>query len=149
MLPLWSSDLDPLGTLSEEMTDLMNRRFLGRGMLPEWFESDSSLPRLNMIETPESLTVEAELPGVEPQDVDISIEGGELRIRGERKAPEEKGRMDYLRRERTFGPFERTIELPVKVDVDRVQAKFASGILQIVLPKSPESRSRRIEVKVG
>jgi len=146
MLPLWDSDFD---TLREEMSNLFGRRLFSRGLLPGWFESNSSLPRVNMIETPETLTVEAELPGVEPQDLDISMEGGELRIRGERKAPEEKGRVDYLRRERSFGPFERVIELPVKVDVERVQAKFSSGVLQIVLPKSSESRSKRIEVKVG
>jgi HSP20 family protein len=101
-----------------------------------------------MTETADVLTVECELPGVEREDVEVSMEGGVLRIRGERKAPETIP-AEYHRRERDFGPFERTIELPVKVDVDNVKAKFSFGLLDIVLPKHPDSQPRRIEVKVG
>ena len=144
----WSSDWAPFDKLREEMNDLFDRRLFGRGLFPGWFERGTHFPRVNMTETADVLTVECELPGVEREDVEVSMEGGVLRIRGERKAPETIP-AEYHRRERDFGPFERTIELPVKVDVDNVKAKFSSGLLDIVLPKHPDSQPRRIEVKVG
>ncbi len=102
-----------------------------------------------MTETADALTVECELPGVAKDAVDTSIEGGVLTIRGERKAPAGRDESRYERREREFGPFERHIELPAKVDVDNVRAKLAGGVLTIVMPKHPDSKPKRIEVKVG
>jgi len=148
MLSPWSSDWSPFDRLRQEMSELFGRRMFGRGPFPGWFERSGKYPRVNMMETAEALSVECELPGVKREDIEVSMEGSVLRIRGERKAPE-TGEVEYHRRERDFGPFERTIELPVKVDVEGVKAKFSAGLLEIVLPKHPDSQPRRIEVKVG
>ncbi len=134
--------------LRGEMNRLFERSVLGQN-LPGWLGRRGRFGRVNMTETAEALTVECELPGVPKESVETSIEGGVLTIRGERKAPEGREESRWSRREREFGPFERKIELPAKVDVEKVRAKLVGGVLEIVMPKHPDSKPRRIEVKVG
>ena len=135
--------------LRDEMNRLFERGPFSQGLFPGWLGRRGRFGRLNMTETPEALTVECELPGVEKGQVETLVEGGILTIRGERKPPEGRDDSRYQRREREFGPFERRVELPAKVDASRVRAKLAGGVLEIVMPKHPDSRPRRIEVKVG
>ena len=144
----WGPNLNVFGRLQDEVNRLFDRRFLGRGMLSGLRGRGGVFPRLNMTETTDALTVECELPGVSTDDVDISVEGGVLTVKGERKAPEDRPPECYYRRERPFGPFERSIELPSRVDVDDIRAKLSGGVLEIVLPKHPDSKPKRIEVKV-
>ena len=148
MLFAWGPNLNVFERLRQEMNHLFDRRFYGRGLWPTWLEREGKFPRVNMAETTETLTVECELPGVGKDDVDISVEGGVLTIRGERKPPEDRPSEHYYRRERGFGPFERSIELPSRVDVDNISAKIANGVLEVVLPRHPDSKPKRIEVKV-
>jgi len=90
--------------------------------------------------------VEAELPGMTDSDVDITVHNGMLFIRGERKPAE--GRR-YLYNGRSYGRFERVISLPGPVSTDDIQARLAEGLLSITLPKSPESKPRKIALQVG
>lgn len=103
-------------------------------------------PALNVWEDDAAVHVEAELPGVNESDLDISIMGSELTIRGSRtfEAPEKS---TLIRRERATGAFERTLTLPVEVDGDTVTAGFVNGVLTITLPKAPSAMPRRIEVR--
>jgi len=144
----WGPNLNVFERLRDEMNRLFDRRFFGHRMLPVWMAPERAFPRVNMTETTDALTVECELPGVGSDDVDISVEGGVLTVKGERKPPEGRVPERYYRRERGFGPFERSIELPSRVDVDSIGAKLSDGVLEIVLPKHPDSKPRRIEVKV-
>jgi HSP20 family protein len=102
-----------------------------------------------MSETADALTVRCEVPGVAREDIETSIEGGVLTIRGTRKTPEDRLEERYHGRGRFVGPFERTLELPARVDVDNVKAKLTDGVLEITMPKHPDSRPKRIEVKLG
>jgi HSP20 family protein len=88
--------------------------------------------------------VEAELPGVSDQDVEVTVHNGTLFIRGERK-PEEGRR--YLYNGRTYGRFERVINLPAAVNTDGVQARLTNGVLCVNLPKSPEAKPRKIALE--
>lgn len=135
--------------LRNEMNRLLERSVLGHGTLAGWLGRRGGFGRLNLTETADALTVECELPGMAREDVETSIEGGVLTIRGGRKAAAGRDDSCYQRRERTFGPFERQLELPAKVDVENVRAKLSNGVLEIVMPKHPDSKPRRIEVKVG
>ena len=143
----WHTERGPFARLREEMNRLLDRNFLGVGPLGGWFGRSARHPRVNLSETTDAVLVECELPGVAREDVDISVERGVLTIRGERKPPAERRAEGYHRRERSWGPFERRVELPAKVDVENVKAKLTNGILEITLPKSPEAKPRRIEVK--
>ncbi len=109
----------------------------------------STFPPMNLWENDEQLFVEAELPGFALEDLEITVTGGnQLNINGERKAPEPEGGI-WHRRERGFGRFSRSVELPGYVDSDCVSAEFKNGVLTITLPKREEVKPRRIEVKVS
>jgi HSP20 family protein len=88
-----------------------------------------------MAETTEAIIVEAELPGVERQDVHIEVEGNVLRISGERHSTVEHQERQYCRIERIYGRFERHLQLPASVDREGIRAEFHAGILTITLPK--------------
>ena len=146
MSNVWGNEWE---RLRDEMNRLFERSAFGSGLLPGWLGLRGRFGRLNMTETADALTVECELPGVGKDDVETSIDSGVLAIRGERKPPAPRDEARYRRREREFGPFERRVELPAKVDVENVRAKLSGGVLEIVMPKHPDSKPRRIEVKVG
>jgi HSP20 family protein len=104
-------------------------------------------PALDLVETPETLIVKLEVPGVDPKDIEISVSGDALNVQGEkREEKEEKGRT-FHRVERTYGAFRRSITLPQPVKADRVEAESKDGILTITLPKTPEAMPKRISVK--
>jgi HSP20 family protein len=104
-------------------------------------------PAINLTEEGNNLYVRAELPGLNPESLDISVIEGKLMIRGERKIEEEDQRTSYHRREREAGFFRRTIALPIKVDSRKVSASMKNGVLTITLPKSEEAIPRKITVK--
>ncbi|GBD12894.1 Spore protein SP21 [bacterium HR24] len=102
---------------------------------------------VDVYETDDAVVVKAALPGLRPEDVDISVQGDQLTVRGEyrHEAKEEKG--NYHRRELRYGTFARSIALPVQVDADKAEATFEHGMLTVTLPKAPEVRPKSIRVK--
>ena len=104
-------------------------------------------PPLNVSEDSDKLYVSSELPGIEPDDIEIHVEGDTLTLRGERKLPEAAEGVNYHRREREGGRFRRIITLPARIDPTGVEAAFKNGVLNIVLPKATEARPRQIKVK--
>ena len=94
----------------------------------------------------DDLVVRADLPGIDPKNVDVSVEDGHLTIKGERKAVNENNG-DTLYREVSYGRFERTFTLPRGIDTEKVAAKFENGLLEVALPKSAKAKARLIEVK--
>jgi HSP20 family protein len=106
------------------------------------------LPAIDVYEDHEALTMTAELPGIEPKDVDLRIENGVLTLKGERKLEKEEKKENYRRVERSYGTFMRTFTLPTTVDGDKVKAEFKNGVLKVMLPKKEESKPKSIKVKV-
>jgi len=104
-------------------------------------------PALNLTEDADNFYVRAELPGVKPENLDISVVEGRLLIRGERKASTESPEANYHRREREAGFFRRTIALPARVAGDKVSASMKNGVLNVSLPKAEEAKPRKITVK--
>ncbi|MFO8011175.1 MAG: Hsp20/alpha crystallin family protein [Dehalococcoidia bacterium] len=102
---------------------------------------------LDMYQTDNEVIVKAALPGVKSEDVDISITGDTLTIKGEQKAEEEVGEEKYFLRERRFGAFSRTIQLPVSIQGDKAEASFEDGVLKLVMPKADEVKPKQIKVK--
>jgi HSP20 family protein len=91
--------------------------------------------------------VEFELPGVDPASIDVSVEGADLRVRGERKLPALADGEHYHRRERFEGRFDRRLAFPFRIDAEHVEAVHKNGLLELRLPRAPEDRPRRIAVK--
>lgn len=103
-------------------------------------------PALNVSEDSGNIYVRAEIPGVPAAELDISIEGDTLNIKGERKTCATDEKLAYHRRELECGSFSRAITLPCKVDTDKVSAKAVNGIITITLPKADEAKPRQITV---
>ncbi|RME49593.1 MAG: Hsp20/alpha crystallin family protein [Caldilineae bacterium] len=102
---------------------------------------------LDMYETDDNLIVEAALPGITPEDVEIAVQDGVLTIKGEIKREAEENVTYHLRERYPYTAFERAITLPVDINADAAEATFKNGILTLVLPKAEEVKPKRIEVK--
>lgn len=102
---------------------------------------------LDMRETDEDVVVEAELPGVKPEDVDISVTDSTLTVKGEFKSEKEEERGDVHIRERSYGAFHRAVRLPTAIEADDAKAEFADGVLTITLPKSEATKPKQITVE--
>lgn len=137
---------DPFFELHREMNRLFDD-FLGGGAAPGGAQLMVA-PRLDVRENPNEICVCAELPGVRPEDVDLRIEGNLLTLRGEKHQERENKQEDYHMMERSFGRFQRSLQLPYAPDPNQVHAQFEHGVLTVHVPKQPEQeRSRRIEVQ--
>lgn len=106
-------------------------------------------PAINVWTNEESAVVTAELPGVKPDDIDISVEGDTLTLTGSRQPDELKEGETYHRRERRYGRFTRTFQLPFQVEVDQVEAIFDKGVLHISLPRAEVDKPKKIAIKAA
>jgi HSP20 family protein len=106
-------------------------------------------PRIDVTETDKAVKVCADIPGVEPRDIDVSVENGLLRIRGEKKSEREGNEKGSYRMERHYGSFERSISLPVEVDENKAKAEFTNGVLRLTLPKKPGAESKRKKIPIS
>ena len=104
---------------------------------------------VDMYQTDNDLVVKAPLPGVKPEQVEITITGDTLTIRGESRADQEIKRENYFRQERRYGSFARSLTIPVPVQAEKAEATFEHGVLTLTLPKAAEARPRQIKVRSG
>jgi HSP20 family protein len=114
-----------------------------------WLEADGEprLIALDVSETDEAMVVEASLPGMGPEEVDISVTGNLLTIKTERSQEKEQRKGNYHLRERRYGSMQRSIHLPTEVDIEGSEAVFEKGVLKLTLPKTESVKSKRIEIK--
>lgn len=135
--------------------DRLFERFFGEPfwggfrLLPGWRPWAAGwTPSLDVSETEEAVTVRAEVPGVDPKDIDISVSGDVLVISGEKREEREERHENYYRAERSFGSFRRSVPLPASVDRDKISAEYDKGVLTIRLAKSEKAVAKRIPVSV-
>lgn len=124
---------------------MMERAFLGSPMIAG---TEGGIVPLDVIQTDGEVVVKAATPGVKAEDIEISIAGDMLNIRGEVVEERDEEGHRYHMRERRYGSFSRTISLPAKVDADKARAEFENGVLTLTLPKIEEIKPKAIEVKV-
>ncbi|MDW8480201.1 MAG: Hsp20/alpha crystallin family protein [Xanthomonadales bacterium] len=139
-------------SLQQEMDRLFESAF--RGAWPAALEGDRGwfAPALDIAEDEKSYRIELELPGLEAKDVSIELEEGVLIVRGEKKLEREEKKDRYHRIERSYGQFQRMLDLPEDADAERIEASFRNGVLTITLPKRAEraaEKRRRIPVQSG
>ena len=142
---------DPFGemvTLRQAMDRLFEDSFVSPLTL-RTFNGEAAAPALDVHQTPDEIVVTAALPGLKAEDVDITITGQTLSIRGEFTADEEIGRDQYLYRERRFGTFHRQLQLPVRVQGDAASATFEDGVLRLSIPKAEEVKPRQVQIKAA
>ena len=155
--PAFGGFASPLEDLRDEFDRLwtsLATRHPGTGPSAERSAAPACL--VNMSEADDAVTIEVELPGVVARDIDISVSGDELVLKGSRPADDgrehapgdgERPAVTWHRRERGTGPFERHIALPTAVDASRVEARLVDGVLTVTCPKAPESRPHKVQVR--
>lgn len=136
---------DPSGLHNE--VERVFRDVLGGANAPA--TAGAFAPALDVEETGDEFTLVVELPGVSPEDVDITLEENVLTISGERTFYDEKTEDTFRRVERAYGRFHRAVRLPDRVAGDQVEASYRDGLLTITVPKAEESKPRRIEVRAN
>ena len=129
--------------------DSMADHFEDHGsMIPGSFLQEKALfPVLDISESKKEIMVKAEIPGVEADDLDVSLDGRTLIIKGEKKQEKEDIDENYHRMERSYGYFSRSAQLPADVDPSKVEASYKKGVLKVVLKKTRESEAKKIEVR--
>jgi len=119
----------------------MNRLF------EDTYASSPEFPLVNVWASEEDYVLTAELPGVTPEDLNISVHGKLVTLQGTRKRGESSDGQSYHRQERGYGDFSRSLELPYEIDPDGVEAKLEHGVLQVRLPRSEKDKPRKIQVQ--
>ncbi|MGC4044388.1 MAG: Hsp20/alpha crystallin family protein [Armatimonas sp.] len=138
---------DPLREMERLHNDL-NRLFEGAQSTDS--RADRSwAPAVDVAETEDALYVRAEVPGMSRDDIDIELSGETLTLRGERKFESEDKKDNFVRIERRYGKFSRSFTLATPIQIDKVSANYRDGILEIVLPKSEETKPRKVQVIAG
>lgn len=141
---------DPFGELVS-LRSAMDRLFEDSFVSPLTWRTiaggDTVTPPIDVHETDDSLVVTASLPGIKPEDLDMTITGQTLHLKGEFKADEEVSRDQYLYRERRYGAFNRTLQLPVRVEADQAKAMFRDGVLTLTIPKAEEVKPKQIRIE--
>lgn len=149
---IWDMPFPAMASFRPDFDSLFDRFFRGAGV-PAASDGNgwagTIVPRLDVAETDASYQVAAELPGVDPAEVTVTVTDGRLVIKGEKKAEKEEKGKDWHRVERSYGSFQRAVDLPLAIAEDKVQAEFSKGVLKITLPKAPaaQAATKKIAIK--
>jgi HSP20 family protein len=135
-----------------EMDRLFDRFTSGFGMIPfPSFRSESSItvpsPAVDITEDDTSIKLSAELPGMTEKDIEVSVSGNTLVIKGEKRQEKEQKEKGYYLSERSYGQFQRSFILPDGVDAEKIEAGIAKGVLTVTVPKNAQAATKKIEVK--
>src|ERR671920_2498412 len=140
---------DPFRDL-RSLQDEVNRLFstnLGRGFGDEGLSRGAWMPNVDIFENKDSIVLEAELPGMNREDFELTVENNVLTLRGERHFEKKDEADNYHRVERAYGSFTRSFTLPQTVSGDGASAEYKNGVLRVLLKKREEVKARRIEIK--
>jgi len=144
----WGNGLSDPFLEFETLQDEINRLFDGaRAAEPQGLFDRTFSPAIDIVENDDRFDVLCDMPGIEIKDVEISIAGSVLTIKGERKANGAAGGANVYKTDAKLGRFQRTIQLPLPVDPDHVDAVLKDGVLRIALPKNEDLKPRQISVK--
>lgn len=143
---------EPIRELSALSSDL-NRLFTSAFDTPTTFRNGDAVrrwvPAMDLLETDDRFVLRADLPGMTQDDVSIELQDGTLTVSGERKAAHEEQSQGWMRVERAFGTFSRSLSLPEGTDPDAVTASFENGVLEVQIPKPEKRMPRKIAIDVG
>jgi HSP20 family protein len=144
MLPTVQND--PLSLMNQWRRDL-ERAFSGEGAASNGVTAAAWMPAVDIKEENDAYVVRADLPGVDPKDIELHMENSVLTLRGERRSENIQKQDNYQRLERVTGTFYRRFTLPDTADAEHISAKTANGVLEVRIPKSEKALPRRIEVQ--
>ncbi|RJQ55579.1 MAG: Hsp20/alpha crystallin family protein [Actinobacteria bacterium] len=134
-------------TMQDEVGRMFERLY-GSGRSQSGSRLSTWAPPIDVIEKDGEVLVRAELPGLDPEDVEVLVHDGTLVIKGERRFEDELDEEDFYRIERRYGSFERDVRLPIEIKQDEVAATFKNGVLEVVLPKAETAKPKQVKVSV-
>ena len=134
-----------LNTLQDRMNRLFEEANRG-GRADEPTATTSWSPSVDIFETEESIVVKAEVPGVDPKEIELSLENNVLTLKGDRRFEKETKDENYHRIERSYGGFSRSFSIPALVEEAAIKADYKEGVLTIVLPKTEKARPKQIQI---
>ena len=146
----WDPFRDLLG-LQERMNKLFDESYRGvsrTGSEDDWALGGTWAPVVDIYEQGSDIVLKAELPGVDPKNVDVRLENNTLTLRGERTFDNEVKRESYHRIERSYGAFSRSFTLPSVVDQTHIKAEFRDGLLRVTMPKREEAKPKQIAINI-
>lgn len=133
-----------------ELDSLFNRFFdLDFPITREFFKEGQWIPRVDVSEGEKEITVQAEIPGCDAKDIQVSLDGRTLTIKGEKKKEKEEKEKNFHRVERSYGSFTRRMNLPAEVDQENIDASYKKGVLKLVFKKTKETEGKKIEIKTS
>jgi len=141
--------LDYFQGTTEELVERYLRQLLGGGAIAAAPGDETDFPPLDIYETADGIIIEAELPGIDMESLEVAIAGGTLIIEGLKEEVFDQGRVNFLCMERTFGAFRRMVPLLQPIDSSRISARYRKGILQVTIPKVSEKRGLRKKITVA
>ena len=137
--------LDRIFDLREDFDDIVKDFFAGFSNMSA---SRGVYPLLDIKEDKEKYTIDVEIPGIEKKDLKISVKKDNLIIQGEKKEIKKKEEESYLRVERSYGNFMRSVKLPTEINQEQITAKYNNGVIKIVLPKTKTDKANEVQVKI-
>lgn len=146
--PMWlSRDFGrPFRRLFEDFFEGTGQDLTG---LPELWSEARFAPAIDVTENEDAVTLTAEIPGMDSDDLDVTVDNGVLTLKGEKKEETTTEEVNYCRVERRYGHFERRIRLPDCVDAEKIEASYKDGILKLRMPKTDVAKAKTIEIKQG
>lgn len=136
-----------LASIRESMNRMFEDFFGRRGTLPALSEEGLWQPAVDVIEKDNEIIVKANIPGVDPKNVEVNVTDDAVSIKGEMKEDKEEEGANYYRRERYYGSFRRVVPLGVKVKADEAKARFKNGTLEIIIPKAEEAKGKTLTIE--
>ncbi len=127
----------------------VNRALLDSEEVGPWRRPRATYPLMNVWASEEGIVIDAELPGVDPKDVDISVQGDEVTLRGKVNAQEPAEGETFHRRERAAGEFVRTLQLPFRADPGAAKANYKNGVLRLAIPRSEDEKPRKVAIEAA
>jgi HSP20 family protein len=145
----WWDPFRDLETIQSQMNKLFD------SSLVKWTDRDTGLlegawsPAVDIYDSKDAVMVRADMPGMKKEEIDISVHGDALTLKGEKKHEEEKKDKGFVRTERFYGSFNRAIRLPAEVDAEKVEANYKNGVLELRLPKKEEAKPKQIKIDIN
>jgi HSP20 family protein len=145
-LQVWSPFRE-MDRFRREIDDLFDRFMNGGAFGPQWVPTTWA-PAVESYVEGENLVIRADLPGIDPKNVEVTVTGNTLTVRGSRESRHEENERDYMYREVAYGSFERSLTLPASVTADQVKAAYNNGVLELTMPAPRELAAKKIPIQI-
>ena len=144
----WWDPFRDLETIQNEMNKLFDSSLLRFGDRNVGLLDGAWSPAVDVYDSKDNVMVKADVPGMKKDEIDVSVHGDTLIIKGEKKQEKETKEKDFVRTERFYGSFNRALRLPATVDASKVNASYKNGVLELVLPKKEESKPKQLKIDI-